>query len=155
MKTAPCSQHRCTGSPPPTPMSVDRRRDFWLLSHTPGEMHTPIPPRCFTPEIRTPGTPPHTHTPLPPSPRLQVTGPPTPASLLPLSLVQGTSYVIFPERCFPLALPEFHVLCASGAVGEDKRSLDGALSKLGAVGERKRRGRVIFCRCCVGGVSRA
>ncbi|CAM9736327.1 unnamed protein product [Ectocarpus sp. 13 AM-2016] len=45
---------------------------------------------------------------------------------------QGTSYFIFPERCFPLALPEFHVLCASGAVGEDKRSLDGALSKLGA-----------------------
>ncbi|CAM9578637.1 unnamed protein product [Ectocarpus sp. 12 AP-2014] len=45
---------------------------------------------------------------------------------------QGTSYFIFPERCFLLALPEFHVLCASGAVGEDKRSLDGALSKIGA-----------------------
>ncbi|CAN0479971.1 unnamed protein product, partial [Ectocarpus sp. 12 AP-2014] len=45
---------------------------------------------------------------------------------------QGTFYFIFPERCFPLALPEFHVLCASAAVGEDKRSLEGALSKLGA-----------------------
>ncbi|CAM9422855.1 unnamed protein product [Pylaiella littoralis] len=42
----------------------------------------------------------------------------------------SASYFILPEKCFSLALPEFHVLCASGAVGEDRRVLDGALSKL-------------------------
>eukprot|EP00903_Cladosiphon_okamuranus_P008058 g7772.t1 len=43
---------------------------------------------------------------------------------------QDTSYFIVPEQCFSLALPEFHLLCASGAVGDDRRALDGALSKL-------------------------
>eukprot|EP00752_Nemacystus_decipiens_P001844 g1778.t1 len=43
---------------------------------------------------------------------------------------QGVSYFVVPEQCFSLALPEFHMLCASGAVGDDRRALDGALSKL-------------------------
>lgn len=54
-----------------------------------------------------------------------------------LTRKKGVSYFVLPEQCFPLALPEFHVLCASGAVGEDKGALDTALSKLSTVSEQK------------------
>ena len=50
--------------------------------------------------------------------------------------LKDASYFIVPEQCFSLALPEFHLLCASGAVGDDRRALDGALSKLSSVSDR-------------------
>lgn len=60
---------------------------------------------------------------------------------------KGGSYFVVPEQCFSLALPEFHVLCASGAVGDDRRALDGALSKLSSVSDRGCCVRVRACMC--------
>lgn len=42
---------------------------------------------------------------------------------------------VLPARCFARALPEFHLLCASGAVGEDRRALEDALAELSAVSD--------------------
>lgn len=48
---------------------------------------------------------------------------------------QDRSCFVLPSRCFSRALPEFHLLCASGATGEDRRTLDAALEELSAVSE--------------------
>lgn len=37
---------------------------------------------------------------------------------------------VLPARCFVRALPEFHLLCASGSTGENRRALEDALAEL-------------------------
>lgn len=54
-------------------------------------------------------------------------------SIMLYCVLQDDACFILPARCFPLALPEFHILCASGAAGEDRKTLDDALANLSMV----------------------
>lgn len=49
------------------------------------------------------------------------------------SVLKGEDAFVLPRACFARALPEFHLLCAHGAAGEDRLALESALGDLDAV----------------------